>query len=103
MPHAPQDRPPEAHEAAHQVVWLIKRPAYRCTLAVPAGRPLWESADGAVVQLCFTRSWAPQSVLLTVREVEELGDGLRQLVDYLRRERARRPQPPAPGRAADVS
>jgi hypothetical protein len=105
MPDSPSNRLPEARDrippADYHVLWLIKRPAYRCGLAVPTARPLWQSDDGAVVQLCFGRRSLPDGAWLSLQELEDLCDSLRQLVAYVQCERACRRRAPTPG-GADV-
>jgi hypothetical protein len=83
----------KSQRAAYQVIYLVKRPAYEFSFAIPEGRPLALSADRAVFQMRFRDQHRPHSFVLNLEELEDFYDGLSQLVAYIEIERERHCRP----------
>jgi hypothetical protein len=93
MPDSPHPMGTDSHwelnDSAYQVMYLVKRPAYEFALAIPEALPLFQSADRTFVQVRFRGRCQSQSFVLSWEELEDLYQGLSQLVEYLRTERER--------------
>jgi len=76
--------------AAYQVMYLVKRPSYEFSFAIPEDRPLFFSANRALFQLRLKDQRQAHSLVLTLDELEDFYAELSQLMAYLKAERERR-------------
>lgn len=89
--HPQNDVEWERIEQTHQVVYLVKRAAYEFAFRVPKTRVGFLGAARAFFHVRFTKETRqPQSVVLSLEELEDFYDGLSGLMEYLRYERERR-------------
>jgi hypothetical protein len=79
-----------SQRATYQVMYLVKRPSYEFSLAIPEGCPLVRSADRAVFQMRFRDQHQPHGFVLNAEELEDFYEGLGRLVEYIKAERERR-------------
>jgi hypothetical protein len=77
----------KSRRATYQVVYLAKRPSYEFSFAIPEDRPLIFSADQALFQMRFRDQHQPHGFVLNLEELEDLYEGLSQLLEYIRAER----------------
>jgi hypothetical protein len=83
----------KSQRATYQVIYLVKRPAYEFSFAIPEGRPLALSADRAMLQIRFRDQHQPHGFVLNLEELEDFYDELSQLVAYIETERDRHCRP----------
>ena len=76
--------------AAYQVMYLVKRPSYEFSLAIPEDRPPFLSANRGLFQLRLKDQHQAYNFVLNLDELEDFYEGLSRLVEYLKAERERR-------------
>lgn len=79
----------EAVGESYQVMYLVKRPSYELVFAIPTGHPSSCNLDHAIFQVRFKEQSQTGSFVLKLEELEDFYDGLSQLMEYIRIERAK--------------
>jgi hypothetical protein len=84
----------KSHRETYQVMYLAKRPSYEFVLAIPEDHPHLLNADRALVQMRFKEQHQAQDFVLNLKALEDLYEGLSQLVEYIKAERERHGREP---------
>jgi hypothetical protein len=80
----------KSSQAAYQIMYLAKRPAYEFIFAIPTDHRLSLSADRPLFQVRFNDQRQAHDVVLNLDDLEDFYAGLGQLVEYIKTERDRR-------------
>jgi hypothetical protein len=74
----------------HEVMYLVKRPAYEFCFAIPRRQEACMDQERPVLKMRFKEPCQVAELVLEIEEVKDLFDGLSRLIEYVRTEETKR-------------